>query len=47
LEKERLARPVQKLNRASWFLRAIPPKAGLPGRATFEIQIIFRLLGEK
>ena len=44
LEKERLARPAQKMMRASWFLRATPL---LPGRATPEIQSISRLLGEK
>ena len=41
------ARPTQEMKRALWFLRAIPPKAGLPGRGTPEIQFIFCLLGEK
>jgi hypothetical protein len=33
--KKRLARPNQKMNRASWFLRETPL---LPGRAPAEIQ---------
>ena len=44
LRKELLARPTQKTQGASWFLRVTPL---LPGRATPEIQSIFRLLGEK
>ena len=38
------ARPAQKMRRALWFLRATPL---LPGRATPDIQFLFRLLGEK
>jgi hypothetical protein len=44
LRKELLARPTQKTQGASWFLRVTPL---LPGRAKPEIQSIFRLLGEK
>jgi hypothetical protein len=47
LREGRLARPHQKMRSASWFLRVIPPMAGLPGRATPEIQSIFRLFAEK
>jgi hypothetical protein len=43
--KEKLARPAQEMNRALWFLRAIPPKAGLPGRAMPKIQSTLRPLG--
>jgi hypothetical protein len=39
-----IARPPQKMRRASWFLRVRPL---LPGRATPEIQSIFRLFAEK
>ena len=39
-----IARPAQEMRVASWFLRATPL---LPGRATPEIQFIFRPLGEK
>ena len=35
---QRPARPVQETICASWFLRAIPPRAGLPGRAWPVIQ---------
>ena len=51
LRQELLARPTQKAKAASrgrvsstWFLRVTPL---FPGRATPEIQSIFRLLGEK
>jgi hypothetical protein len=38
-----IARPVQEMRVASWFLRVTPL---LPGRATPGIQSIFRPLGE-
>ncbi len=44
LRKERLARPVQEMIQALWFLRIT---ALLPGRAMPEIQSILSLLGEK
>jgi len=39
-----IARPVQEMGCASWFLRAMPL---LPGRAMPAIQSILRSLGEK
>jgi hypothetical protein len=39
-----IARPIQKMNLALWFLRVTPL---LPGRGTPVIQSIFCLLGEK
>jgi hypothetical protein len=44
LMEEWLARPVQEMRRALWFLRAT---SLLPGLPTPEIQFIFRPLGEK
>jgi len=44
LGEEKLARPTQKMNRASWFFR---PMTLLSTRATPEIESIFRLFGKK
>jgi hypothetical protein len=42
--KEWFARPAEKMNPASWFLRAT---SLLPGLATPDIQYLFRLFGKK